>query len=407
MKKILILTVTAGNAHNACARIMKEEIERTTEAEVRIVDLFRSFSSAQQVWVEDTGYNISVSRFRHIYNAFYNHYKKLDPATRYTNATQNACIATTDGLLQYILEFQPDAIFCTHYAGAIALADLRLAFSLPCTVITTCLDFVLSPFWESAIGVDYFVIPNEDFIEECLYEGFRREQLLPYGLPVNTLEGVDRTSARKELGLQDKFTALILFGGGSWKGGYDIYRMAARALKGRNARLIVVNGKDEKSYQKIEKEKRDDGLEIVNVGFTDKLPLYLCAADVVINKCGGASTAETMNAGRPMIAYEKIPAQELYNLEYLKKCGTALSFKNEKELCMHLTKLMDDANLREEMSRNTEKLKSNALQRVAQKLVSVPTADYTATREYASLKPKEIKKRVRTALKEANKELHK
>ena len=407
MKKILILTVTAGNAHNSCARIMKEEIERTTEAEVRIVDIFRAFSSAQQVWLEDTGYNISVSKLRAIYNAFYNHYKKLNPVTRYINATQNACIATTDGLLKYVLEFQPDAIFCTHYAGAIALSDLRLAFNIPCTVITTSLDFALTPFWESAIGVDYFVIPNEDSLDEGLYKGFRPEQLLPYGLPVKNLQGVDRATARKELGLLDKFTVLILFGGGHWKGGYYIYRMARHALKGTNAQIVVINGKDKKSYQRIQKEPPEEGLEIVNVGFTDKLPMYLCAADVVLNKCGGASSAETMNAGRPMIVYEKIPAQELYNLEYLKKCGAALSFKKESELKNHLDKLMGDDNLRAAMSHNAEKLKSDALVRVAQMLATAPAADYSATREYANLKPKEIKKRVRAALKAANKELRK
>lgn len=407
MKKILILTVTAGNAHNACARTMKEEIERTTDAEVRIVDHFRAFSTKRQTWIMDKGYNIAVGKLRPIYNSFYNRYKKLDPAARYRNTTQNACIETTGGLLQYLLEFQPDAIFCTNYACAIALADLRLAFDIPCTIITTGLDFVITPFWESAIGVDYFVIPGEDFIGESLRKGFRREQLLPYGLPVSNLQGMDRVSARKELGLQDKFTALILFGGGNWKGGHHIYRLASRALKGRNAQIVAVNGKDKHSYQKIEKEKHKAGIEVVNVGFTDKLPLYLCAADVVINKCGGASSAETMNAGRPMISYEKIPAQETDNLEYLKKCGTALSFKNEKELCGHLTKLMDDGTLWEKMSRNTEKLKSNSLQRVAQILTEAPRADYTAAREYAKLKPKEIEKKVRAALKAADKESRK
>ena len=42
MKKVLILTVTAGNGHNACAKGMKRKLESTGDCEVKIIDVLKS-----------------------------------------------------------------------------------------------------------------------------------------------------------------------------------------------------------------------------------------------------------------------------------------------------------------------------------------------------------------------------
>ena len=42
MKKVLILTVTAGNGHNACAKGMKRKLESTGDCEVKIIDLLKT-----------------------------------------------------------------------------------------------------------------------------------------------------------------------------------------------------------------------------------------------------------------------------------------------------------------------------------------------------------------------------
>ena len=71
MKKVLILTVTAGNGHNACSAAMKKKLEELGEVEVKIVDLLKTFSTKLNVWVADGGYNIAVSKLSKLYNAFF------------------------------------------------------------------------------------------------------------------------------------------------------------------------------------------------------------------------------------------------------------------------------------------------------------------------------------------------
>lgn len=404
-KRILILSITAGNGHNACANSMKRKLESLDDAEVKIVDLLKSFSTKLNVWVSDKGYSLSVGKLLPLYNAFYNHYKNAAPEKRYSCSSQKTVVSTLNGLMKEIMDFKPDVIYSTHFYGAIAVTDLQLVYKLPCTTIVSNLDYVNSPFWEAGIGVDYFAIPNEDFIEECIYEGYSREQLLPIGLPVDerTLERLDKSEARKKLGLEDGvFTVMVMFGGGHWNGGFKIFNELVTALKGRKAQIIMVNGRNEESYKKIEHMHFDKGLKVLNVGFTNDVPLYLSAADVILNKFGGTSVTEMINKSLPMLIIEKMAAQEQYNLDYMKGKGVALSFKNGKELKQNILKLMDDPELLKSMSEKTKELQKNSIDMLAKFILNSPAADYSEL-ESRNVDFDDVEKEVKKQLKIADK----
>lgn len=407
MKKILIISVTAGNGHNACAKSMKQKLESMGEdVEVKIVDLLKNYSNSTYFWLADSGYNLAVSKALKIYNLFYNHYKKSKPEKRFSCGATKTALSTVDGLLKEILDFQPDAIYCTHFYGAMALTDLKLVYDLPCKTVVANLDYVNSPFWEACIGVDYFAIPNEDFTQECIEEGFSKEQLLPVGLPVNekALLKIEQSEAREQLGLEkDVFTIMVMFGGGCWSGGFKIFKQLISSLDERKVQVIMINGKNKKGFDKIEKMKFKDNVKVINVGFTDKVPLYLSASDIIINKFGGTSVTEMINSDLPMLITEKIPAQEKYNLKYMKEKGVALSFKNKKELKKNLFKLMNNADLRNEMIVKEQPLKKNATETLARLLLSFENADYSKILS-ENIDFDSVKKRVKQAVKEANKE---
>lgn len=63
MKKVLILTVTAGNGHNSAANAMKNKLQETGEVEVKIVDIIKEYTPALNSWTVDKGYNIAVGVF--------------------------------------------------------------------------------------------------------------------------------------------------------------------------------------------------------------------------------------------------------------------------------------------------------------------------------------------------------
>ena len=410
MKKVLILTVTAGNGHNACAMGMKRKLESIGEVEVKVVDLLKSFSTRLNVWVADRGYALAVSRMLPLYNAFYRHYMKADPNKRYSCPSQKTVVSALRGFMEEILSFRPDVIYCTHFYGAIALTDLKLCYALPCKTVVSNLDYVNSPFWEAGIGVDYFAIPNDDFTDEFIKEGYRPEQLLPLGLPVDerTLERVEKEEARRRIGLdEDTFTVTVMYGGGCWSGGFGIFKSLIKSLEGRRAQIIVINGRNEKNFRKVQKFRLPQGLRVCNVGFTHEVPLYLSASDMIINKYGGTSVTEMINKSVPMLVPRKMAAQEQYNLEYMSKKGVALSFGNRKELKTQVLRLMDDSALREKMAENMQCLKKNAIDDLARFILSFPQADYSAyDREKLDLSriTKDVKKALAAADKAARRE---
>lgn len=405
MKKILIFTVTAGNGHNACAKGMKNKLESMgQDIEVKLVDLLKSYSTALNTWVADGGYNFAVSKMPISYNYFYNHYKKSKPEHRYTCAAQGTVMSTIEGVLKEILEFKPDVIYCTHFYPAMAISNLRLYYDIPCKVIVSNLDYVNSPFWEATIGVDYFAIPNEDFIEECIEEGFSRGQLMPIGLPVDerTLLEVDKATARRELGLDENLpTIMVMFGGGFWSGGFKIFKDLIDCLKGRKVQVIMINGKNKKGFDKIEKMKFEDGIKVVNVGFTNKVPYYMSAADFIINKFGGTSVTEMINKHLPMVITEKLPEQERYNLVYMKEKGVAVSFKNKKELKQHVLNLIDNPEILQSMREKISPLRKNTINELAEFMLSLPQADYSKVEQDIDFK--KVKKLVKKRMLEENK----
>lgn len=379
MKKILILTVTAGNGHNACAKAMKEKLEEYGGVEVKIVDVLKAYSTPINIWVADKGYNIAIGKLRHLYHMFYEYYYKQDPNKRYQCKAQGVAMSIVSGLLKEIYEFKPDVIYSVHFYGAIAITNLRLVYDIPCKVVVANLDYVNSPFWEGCIGVDYFVIPNKDFIMPSMKIGFSAEQLKPLGLPVNEkfFKEQSKEEARAELGLdKDIFTIMVMFGGGHWKGGFNIFNELIHSLGDRKVQVIMINGRNKQDYEKISKMKFKKNIKVLNVGFTNKVDLYMSASDVILNKLGGTSATEMINKKLPILVTDTVSGQERYNLEYLKSKGVAKSFKSTKELKEILFDLMDNKQHYDEMVDNVLKLRTNGIDNTAKLILSLPNASY-------------------------------
>ena len=401
MKKILILTVTAGNGHNSNAKAMKEHLHKLDNtAQIEIVDVLKQYSSKLNVWLADGGYSLAMQLLPKVYEKFYDLYKRKPAKKRYKCAAQGVAMSIVDGLYQKIYKFQPDVIYCTHFYPAIALTNLRLVYNIPAKVIVTSLDYVNSPFWEACIGVDYFCLPNADFVEENLREGFKKEQLLEYGISVKDqfFHGVDKKEARKLLKLdQNKFTIMIIFGGGQWKGGIKIFENLAK-LADKDMQIIMINGKNKQDYDKIEKMKDNLPCKVENVGFTDKVDLYMDASDVVVTKGGGLGTTECINKLKPMIITSKVYGQERYNVEYLKRKNIALTFKNAKELKENIDKFKNDKGFYVSCTENLKQLRRNAIDDLSKFILAQPQADYSGfeTKE-------KVKKEVNQARKLASK----
>lgn len=356
-RRVLILTVTAGNGHNACARAMAEELERAG-TEVKIIDYLKAWADRRTVWMVDRGYSLSVAHALRIYNRSYRWLKRRPPEERFQRKfAQKIALEGAEGLLREVYAFCPDVIYCTHFYPATALTDLRLLVPIPAKCYVTLLDYSFNPFWECCIGVDHLNLPTSDLTEKALRLGYRRGQLLFGGIPVAAKfsAAADRCAARRELGLDgNAFTVMVMFG----------------------------------------------SVRVHSVGFTDRVELYMAASDAIVTKLGGTGATECINRGLPIIAAAKLlPRQEADNAVYLREKGAALLYRNERELREQLTALLTDESLRGRMLTAQRAMAGGGVRELAAHIMAQPFAGYGEEPDFLHLR-----ERIAAAMKRALRE---
>ena len=121
MKKILILTVSTGQGHNSTAMALHTSI-KNSGADCRTIDVGYYVSKFLGI-VISKGYLLSVDALSESYSSTY---ARLENR----KANPNSAILKICGLLapkigEYIAEYQPDTIVCTHVFAAMTVVSLK------------------------------------------------------------------------------------------------------------------------------------------------------------------------------------------------------------------------------------------------------------------------------------------
>ncbi len=230
----------------------------------------------------------------------------------------------------YLKDNSYDVIAMTHFYAAEMLTYLkRKGYDIPPTVFIGT-DYTCTPFTMET-QCDKYVIPAEDICEDYIRQGARREQLLPYGIPVSRVfepTSVDTAELKARLGLQaDKRTVLVT--GGSMGAG-NMKRLAGKLIRygkeNSDTQFVIICGTNKKLY-KILSEKTAGNSSFVIIGFTDKMNEYMAAADVFVTKPGGLSSTEAAVSGVPIVHMKPIPGCESKNIKYFEKHKMSLPLK--------------------------------------------------------------------------------
>ena len=143
------------------------------------------------------------------------------------------------------------------------------------------------------------------------------DTIVPTGIPVSRrfCEKTEKHEARRLLGLPDDAVTYLAMTGSMGFG--SITDMAAELLKrnGQNTRVIVIAGRNEALLKAVD-EKFGSDERVVRVGFTNRIPLYMDASDVLLSKPGGLSSTEAAVKNIPLIHTMPIPGCETKNAEF-------------------------------------------------------------------------------------------
>lgn len=395
--KILIISCPTGNGHNSTAKRLKEKfLQEKPDTQIEIVDMYKAYAPKITAWAMETGYFMACNHIVGIYNHFFKKSEKNTYENRYKTKANKETYSMLNGLMKKIYDFKPDLIICTYVFTAVAVNNLKRVYDIPAKVACMTLDYGVSPYWECTSDyLDYMFLTNEEMIEPFKKRGFTDEQLHIAGVPISDqfTNLMDKQQARKLLGLkEDLFTVIIMKSGFFQISEKNIVKNLSKVKK--PIQVIIVNGKSEKSRKKIDKILKHTKMphNILNIGFTNQIPEYFAASDIVLGKAGGLTVTETITAGLPALIVNKLPQQEIYNKEYCIKHKCALA-ADKNTIADKINYLLDNPDKYQELRENNLKTRRlGAIEKFYEVLKDVPVADYSNIPEFKDTKHQTIKK---------------
>jgi len=162
-------------------------------------------------------------------------------------------------------------------------------------------------------------------------------------------ETLSKKECAQTLGLQgrnDKPVILICSSGGNV---VDIYKSALAVTA--PIEIVVITGRQADVRAELAKVDVPERHSVKLEGFTDLMHQYMRAADIIITKPGGLTTAESLAMGLAMVIVNPYPGQEVRNADMLLEAGAGIKVNDAYMLTYKLDKLVRDRDQLQKMQR--------------------------------------------------------
>lgn len=299
MISVFFATIAAGGGHVATANAMAEEMHRLHPGGVntQVADVMAEFGFEELDRRHKESWREMLKRPRLVRLG----QRLMDAAPGLTRAAQNSLLNDfAKAAQQRIDALGPDLVVANHGWLATALTLARTKHGMR----TRVLVFATEPFDASALWAEpkaeWVVAPSAAAKEDLVRLGVPEARVAVVGYPVRQafLAPPDQRSARSELGLADAFTCLLSLGAEGLAG--EALQLA-ESLARKDVQVVAVAGRNAELKAEFER-LAESHARFHALGFTDKMPAYLAATDLVVGKAGPASTMEALAVGRPVLA---------------------------------------------------------------------------------------------------------
>lgn len=237
-----------------------------------------------------------------------------------------------------IRKFAPDVIVSTQMMPAAMTSYLKQRGKVQAPMIGVLTDFGVHDFWKQR-GVDRYCVAHSSILEG---EGSSTPSravvtgvpLMPdFGFPLSQAE------ARRSLSLPEDAQVVLVLGGGL---GLSVDAAATSLLqRPASTHVIVMPGKNNKARAALDRLAADHPQRLKVCDWTDRMDVYLRAADVVVGKPGGITVAESLACGRPLLATRSLGGQEGFNIDFLTRHEVG-GLVNDGELLNRVDALLRD-----------------------------------------------------------------
>ncbi len=324
--KVLVLSCNTGEGHNAAGKAIYEKmIQMGVQCDFADTLAIAGMKVSRTVNNFYVGITTSVPS---VFGMMYSIGRSVSNLnTRHLHIKSPVYAANTlyrKKLAGFIKAGGYDVAVMPHLFPAECLTSLRRHGMIDIPFICVATDYTCIPFWEET-KPDYFVIPHPDLSEDFSSRKIPEDHLLPFGIPVSDRfrTKTDRSQARSELGLPDDKPILLMMSGSMGFGGLENMTHALYARFEGNVRIIILCGRNESMRSHLA-EVFADSPDVILQPFTDKVSLFMDAADMVFTKPGGLTSTESAVKNVLLVHTPPIPGCETINAEFFSSRGMSV-----------------------------------------------------------------------------------
>lgn len=317
--KALLISIKAGYGHHSTAQAIMHYFNEQN-IECTMLDTFEYINPRLNDSV-NKGYLMSTKYTPEAFGKLYSTLdKKEEKYDKYSIISILSNIVSHK-LRDYIEEYNPDVIIATHSFASMVVTYLKEKGHINCPTIGIITDFTVHPFWESC-ELDYYVLASELLVNQAQKKGIDSNKILTTGIPVKAqfATKLDKAEARKQLGIKDKTTILLMMGSMGF-GNIDKTLESINKLD-NDFQILCVCGNNDKMKREVEKGEWEKDTYVY--GFVDNVHIMMDASDFIITKPGGLTMSEALAKNIPPVIMNPIPGQEDRNMEFLVNNGAAI-----------------------------------------------------------------------------------
>jgi processive 1,2-diacylglycerol beta-glucosyltransferase len=324
MRRLLLLSVSAGAGHSRAAEALRAETQASfPNVDAKHIDLMTLVPQSFRALYAN--YYIKIVEHHPSVWAYLYHATDRMPRDALFAKTRRAIERlNTHKLHDLLREFAPDHIICTHFLPAELLAhDIRRGRVVP-PVWVQVTDFDLHRMWVQS-GMRGYFAASDEIAFRMVARGIPNDSVHVAGIPIMPTfsRRFDRDECARELGIApDKTTLLLMTGGAGLAGG----QLMVERLLGLpdDFQIVALAGRNQQLLDRYRSLAAAHPGRLVALGYTSTIERVMACADLAVTKPGGLTVSECLAVGLPMILVSPIPGQEERNADYLLEHGIAV-----------------------------------------------------------------------------------
>lgn len=328
MKKILVSYATAGVGHKRAALSIREALEELSPGgvEISIIDSL-NYTNDFFRWTYLKGFVFLVNRLPKLWGLLYFLTDSALVNAVVSGLSRMSNWINSRKLREYLIATQPDIIVSAHFYLSEVASDLKRKKVLHSQLVTVVTDYVLHAWWVAS-ETDIYIVGSDHARQDLLRWKTDPEKIKVLGIPVAPIfcKKLDKKSIRDRVGIQDHVMTILVLGGGYGIGPIEGIVKAIDTVQ-VPIQIVAICGFNKELAGRLELLRPNFKHEMKVLGFIYNVNEYMEAADLLISKSGGITTAESLSKDLPMLVVSPILGQETRNCDFLINAGAAVKIK--------------------------------------------------------------------------------